>query len=196
MQITCPHCDLEFPISSGFADGEGKRLAALFVEFEPKLGRATLAYLRLFKPPKATLRTSRAVKLVQALWELVCAGSVCKDERSGLLRPASQALWADGIDQMLQASAALSLPLENHDHLRAVVYGLADAADAKRERAREVDARAVRQRPVGVSPAGPPEDRLQNELAWLRQQVGYGAMDEAEYERRAAEAREKFGGTA
>ena len=195
MQIICPHCDHVFPIECGFSDVDGKRLAALLAEFEPVLGRATLSYLRLFKPPKTALRTARAVKIVQALWELVRAGTVCKDERSGLRRPASQALWADGVDQMLQGSAALSLPLENHNYLRAVVYGLADAADAKRERTHEADMRAGRNRPAGVSPAAPPEDRLQNELAWLRQQVGYGAIDEAEFEQRAAQARAKFGGT-
>ncbi len=60
MRITCPNCCESYPIDAGFADDDGKRLAALFAGMEPVLGRAVIGYLRLFRPAKTALRTVRA----------------------------------------------------------------------------------------------------------------------------------------
>ena len=137
MRITCPNCAETYPIEAGFAAADGKRLAVQFAELEPVLARAVISYLRLFKPPKSALRTARAIKIIEELRALVEPGTVCRDERSGLRRPATQAMWAGGIDQMLATPGKLSLPLANHHYLRAIVFGIADQADAKTERARE-----------------------------------------------------------
>lgn len=40
MQLQCPCCGEQFPVEAGFADTDGKRLAALFAGLDPKLGRA------------------------------------------------------------------------------------------------------------------------------------------------------------
>jgi hypothetical protein len=144
MQLTCPECQTRFPLAAGFADDDGKRLAALLAGMEPTLGRAVIGYLRLFNPGKQGLRTSRAVKLVTELQALVQACDVCRDERGGVRRPATPALWAEGIEQMLAQSDGLTLPLTHHHYLRAIVYGVADKADADSERARENALRAPR----------------------------------------------------
>lgn len=189
MQVTCPCCDVEFPIEAGFADDDGKRLAAVLADFEPALGRSVLRYLRLFKPAKTALRSARAAKLVRELAELAKAGTVCRDERSGLRRPASAAVWNAGIEQMLANRTALSLPLENHNYLRAVVFGLADQADAQAEQAREQARRTPRRTTDGPSPIRPAEDPLKATLAWLRQQLEYGQIDPDEYASQVAAAR-------
>lgn len=192
MQLSCPCCAERFPIEAGFIDDDGKRLAALFAGMEPGLGRAVVGYLRLFKPPKQQLRSARAVRIVSELLELVDAGSVCRDERGGMRRPATQALWTEGIEQMLGDAGKLTLPLANHNYLRAIVYGLADKADAAAEREREECLRAGSvARPAAK--AAVPVDRLANELAFLRQLRDYGQLDPVEYERRAEETRQRFG---
>ena len=43
MRLQCPCCGEQFPFEAGFADAEGKQLAALFADLEPRLGRAVLA---------------------------------------------------------------------------------------------------------------------------------------------------------
>lgn len=177
MQLTCPCCSTEFPIDAGFADADGKRLAALFVEFEPALGRAVIAYLRLFKPRKTALRTARAVKLVQQLLDLVKAPNVCRDERGGVRRPATPAVWTAAIEQMLQGREKLVLPIDSHNYLRAIAFGLADAADAVVERKKEADLR-VGNRPQETSVEADP---AREHLAWLKQQRDYGAIDDGEY---------------
>jgi len=191
MRMTCPECGAQAHIAAFFVEDDGKRLAGLFAEMEPVLGRAVLGYLGLFKPAKNALRLSRAVKLVQELLHLVNAGTVCRDERGGVRRAATPGLWAQGIETVLTQRPSLTLPLDNHHYLRAVVFGLADKADAAAERQREDDARAGRQR-GGVSPVVVSETPLQTQLTWIAQQVNYGTMSEAEAEMARAQAREKY----
>ena len=73
-----------------------------------------MAYLRLFKPPKTGLRPARWIKLASQVLALVQAGSVCRDERSGVRRAASPQLWAEGMEIMLAQRDSLTLPLETH----------------------------------------------------------------------------------
>lgn len=195
MRVTCPNCCESYPIDAGFADDDGKRLAALFAGIEPVLGRAAISYLRLFRPVKSALRTSRAIRLVEELLDLVRPGTVCRDERGGLRRPAPPAVWAAGIEQLLAAPGKLTLPLSNHHYLRAVVYGLADQADAAAERQREADAR-VGTRRGGPSDATVRETPLQVELAFLRDQLRLGAIDQTTHDDRAGAARIKHGAKA
>lgn len=125
MRVQCPCCGEQFPLEAGFLDDEGKRLAAQFADIEPRLGRAILGYLRLFSPAKRGLRTTRAIKLVEELMSAVNAGTVTRDARTADSKPATPAMWATGIDQMLAQRERLTLPLDNHHYLRAVVYGIA-----------------------------------------------------------------------
>jgi hypothetical protein len=125
MRVQCPCCAEQYPLEAGLQDDNGKRLAALFAGLEPKLGRAVLAYLRLFSPAKRSLRMTRAIKLVEELVALVEAGAVSRDARTNESRPATSRMWALGIEQMLQQRERLQLPLENHNYLRAVVWGIA-----------------------------------------------------------------------
>jgi hypothetical protein len=112
-------------MEAGFLDDEGKRLAAQFADIEPRLGRAILGYLRLFSPARRGLRTIRAIKLVEELMAAVNACTVTRDARTTDSKPATPAMWTAGIDQMLAQRERLSLPLDNHHYLRAVVFGIA-----------------------------------------------------------------------
>lgn len=190
VKVTCPCCSSDFPIEAGFSDADGKRLAALMVEFEPALGRAVLSYLRLFKPAKTSLRVSRAISIVAELLDLVRTGTVCRDERNGLRRPAPASVWIAGIEQML-AQSGIETPLDGHSYLRKVVFGLADQVDARTERAREDALRSPTGPRIGASPKGAPETPLAAKMAWLRSQLDYGAIDKAEHDKRVAEARQE-----
>lgn len=193
MRATCPDCGTQGHVSAFFAEDDGKRLAAILAGMAPELGRATIAYLGLFKPAKTALRMARAVKLAQELDELASAGNVCRDERSGVRRPCSAATWAAGIEVMLAQRASLSLPLENHNYLRAVVYGMADKADAAAERQREEDARAGRSRTATATKPEPAETKLQNQLSWIANQLRTGLMTPEEAEAERAKAHAKYG---
>ncbi len=193
MRATCPECGAQAHIAAMFAEEDGKRLALVIADMPRELGRAVLGYLGLFKPAKTALRLARAAKLAQEVADLVAAGSVCKDERSGVRRPAGPALWAAGIEQMLTARASLVLPLESHGYLRAVVFGLADKADAAQERQREEDARVGKhlRSASGTTPSPHQETPLERQLAWIARTLDMGGLtpEEAEEEREKAYAK-------
>lgn len=193
MNVTCPSCGVDFAIEAGFLEGDGKRLAAILAGMDAAVGRATVVYLRLFKPPKTSLRLARAAAIAKEVADLVDAGSVARDERTGVRRPATPAMWAAGIEQMLAQRDSLELPLTGHGYLRAVVFGLADQADASAERQREVDARAGRREPAGPAPASADESKLQNELDYLGGLLKLDKISQAEYAKRAQAARDRHG---
>lgn len=176
MRLQCPCCGEQFPFEAGFADAEGKQLAVLFADLEPRLGRAVLAYLRLFSPAKRGLRTTKAIKLVEELMLLVNASSVTRDARTTESKPASPALWAAGIEQMLTQRERLSLPLDNHHYLRAVVFGIAS------------DPQQVKQ----AAPAKPRQvvsvrSQRQDQIGRINSDVMLGLLTKEEGERRVAE---------
>lgn len=186
MRTTCQNCGESQPLEAGFLDDDGKRLAMLCAEMEPVLGRAVLAYLPLFKPAVSKLRTARAVKIVQQLAVLIDAGTVCRDERGGIRRKATPAMWAEGIDQILANLRTVELPLANHNYLRAVVFGLADAVDADAERRKEADMRVGKHRQLASENVDPARERI----AYLRQQLEYEQIDQVTYDAEVRKASE------
>ena len=198
MRATCPDCGAQGHVSAFFAEDDGKRFAVQLAGMQPELGRAVIAYLGLFKPVKTALRMARAVKLVQELIALVDTGDVCKDERNGVRRPASPSTWAAGIETMLVQRAALTLPLENHNYLRAVVFGLADKADAANERQKETNARAGKHLNTasGKSASTGEESRLVAQLQWINDMVAKDQFTEEQAEAERAKAHEKYGSQA
>ena len=179
MQMQCPCCGEQFPFEAGFADADGKQLAALFAKLEPKLGRAVLNYLRLFSPAKRGLRMTRAIRLVEELLALVEAGVVQRDARTTDSKPAPPRLWTAGIEQMIAQRDRLSLPLESHNYLRAVVFGI--AADPAQAQA------AAPAKPSRT--ASTPQQSLQDAIGRIEADLRLGLIDEAQAESRRQAAR-------
>lgn len=125
MRLSCPCCGQQFPLEAGFAEADGKRLAALFAPCDPKLGRALLDYLRLFSAPSRNLRLPKAIVVVEELLALVDSGTVQRDARTPDNRAATVRHWVMGMEHMLSSRERLTLPLDSHRYLRAVVWGLA-----------------------------------------------------------------------
>jgi hypothetical protein len=194
MKITCPSCGEEFPIEAGFLDGDGKRLAAAFAEFEPALGRQVIQYLRLFSPPKTKLRLSRAVKIVESLKALVDADTVSADDRIGVRRAATSTMWARGIELMLADEQLVrgcrANPMANHNYLRKVVFGVAESHEAENERKRELDrARPARRAAEQPDPAIDARTQALNaKLAEILRAFNAGEIDQHEALRRRSEA--------
>lgn len=191
IQLTCPCCGTAFPWEAGLVEADAKRLGAVLADMEPALARAAMSYLRLFKPPKTALRLPRAVKLLQEVAALVSDGTVCRDERSGVRRPAPPAIWIAGIDQMLHQADRLTLPLTGHGYLRQVAFGLADEADAAAERQREADKRAGRHlaQPESGGAFAQRNFALHDALMRIDADLRLSLIDQGEADRRAAEAR-------
>lgn len=198
MHITCPSCGTDFPLEAGLLDADAKRLAALFAGLEPVLGRAAIGYLRLFAPPKNRLRLSKAVRLMEQLVDLVGEGTVSADDRVNIRRPATQALWAAGIEHMLGdaklVTGCRTSPLANHNYLRKVVFGLADQADAAAERAREEGLRRRESTTGGAPQTVNRTLALSNAINDIEAQVRLGMITREDAEQRKAAARKEHAG--
>lgn len=189
MKITCPCCATGFPLEAGLIEADAKRLAAVLADMEPPLARAAISYLRLFKPAKQELRLVRAHALLVELLDMVKAGVVSRDERTGVQRVCTPALWMAGMEQMQQQSQRLELPLKNHHYLRAIVYGLADKADAKAEQQQHRDAQSRSGHSSGPQVAALDEETIHRQ--WLKQQLDRGLMTTEQCEANLAEYRQK-----
>lgn len=185
----CPSCGYAGQIEAFLIEPEAKRAIARVAMLEPGIGKVMGPYLRLFGSGKRGVQLRRAVKLIDDLVALVEAGEVCRDERVGVRRVATPAMWATGIEQMLATPP--SGPLQNHHYLRAVVFGLADQADAQAERLREENARAGRRPATAKSMAA--DDPVAAAVSWTRQQVEFGAMTQDQADAYVAKVRAKRG---
>jgi hypothetical protein len=177
MQLQCPCCGIQFPVEAGFADADGKRLAALLAGIEPKLARALIGYLRLFSPAKRGLRMTRAIRIVEELLELINAGAVQKDARTTIAKSAPPRLWLAGMEQMIAGRERLSLPLDNHNYLRAVVFAIASDPDQTQ----------ALQAPKG-SKAPNPRQLYQEKVGRIEADLRLGLISKEEAQKRLSEA--------
>lgn len=187
----CPSCGFAGEIEAFLVEPDAKRAIARVAALDPALGRVIAPYLRLFGTGKRGVQLRRAVKLIDELVDLVDAGAVCRDERVGVRRPATPAMWAAGIEQMLAAPP--SGPLQNHHYLRAVVYGIADTAEAVAERALEAQRRSGTQRRSGPS-GKEDEDIVANAIRYAAHMLGLGGFDQAQHDDYIQRARARADG--
>lgn len=189
----CPSCGFRGDVEAFLVEPDAKRLVARVATIDPDLGRAVLPYLRLFSG-KRGLRITRAIKLIDELLALVQPGQVCRDERMGVRRPATIAMWVAGIEQMLAAPP--NGELSNHHYLRAVVFGIADAAGADAERRLESDRKTGKQRESGgVTPTiARPADPMAETRAWVQQMVSLERFSSDEAEAYLSQAQQRLGG--
>lgn len=185
----CPSCGFSGEIEAFLIEPEAKRAIARVAALEPAIGKLVGPYLRLFANGKRGVQLRRAVALIDELAALVDAGEVCRDERVGVRRPASPAMWATGMEQMIGRPP--SGPLKNHHYLRAVVFGIADSADAQAERQREESARTGRR--VSRSATGVTDDPVAVAQSWTRQQMEFAGMTQAEADAYVEGVRLKIG---
>lgn len=173
MRLSCPCCGQQFPLEAGFAEADGKRLAALFTQCDPKLGRALLDYLRLFSAPSRNLRLPKAIALVEELLALVESGVVQRDARTPDNRAATVRHWVMGMEHMLSSRERLTLPLDSHRYLRVVVWGLAGEPLPPEPKA-----------PVRSSSSAPVLPSYQEKHSKITGDLMLGLIDQAEAERR------------
>lgn len=186
----CPSCGYHGDLEGFLVEVDARRAVARVAALDPAVGRTLPNYLRLFGTGKRGVQLRRAVKLIDALAALIEVGTVCRDDRGDARRPATPQMWAEGMEQMIQTPP--SGALKNHNYLRTVVYSLADAADAAAERQREERARVGAHRPPQGKSTSPGQDRLANELAYLRQMLDYGRLTADEHKEKAEAARQRW----
>lgn len=98
----------------------------------PEVGKVSLAYLALFRPPQRALSWRKSLKILNDLAALIAPGHIQIQGKPA--RPCPPVLWAMAMEQMA-GRTDLQRPMKNHNYLRQIVWQLADQADAGREQA-------------------------------------------------------------
>lgn len=134
----CPECGMSADLAAFVSQGENNQALAAALEIPSTLGPRVIRYLGLFRPPSRALAASKALRLLTELRDTIASGRI---DRKGVSRPAPVGVWATALDQLLERPPS-KLPLTGHGYLFEIVAGVADKADAERERAAEESARS------------------------------------------------------
>lgn len=135
----CPICHSEISLEALIEDDAGRELLNTIINIDGNCGRAVVAYLGLFKPQKNSLANSRALKIVQSLFELYPPSNVLE-----------KAL-IDTVEQVRRnrRETGRCEPLANHNYLKkvyesvkpqfAVVRSEVKSADSLEKQQRQAD---------------------------------------------------------
>ena len=129
----CSRCGFKAPVICFIDAAQDSQTVQLYVQLPAELQKPFLKYLSLFRPASGcTLQPSKAERLTGEFLTLVTRSHI--SEKGKVDRPCYPSLWAMGMERMQEQAATLTLPMKNHNYLRAIVYQLADQADSKQER--------------------------------------------------------------
>lgn len=193
MKITCPACHAQFSLEAAVNLMGSRQALAAALQTPARVGKVMIQYLALFRPKSRALSLDRVGKLISELLPQIEAGHVI---RNGLTRPAPAEVWREGMEHVLSLRDAdrLTLPLKSHGYLLEVVAGLAEKAEAGREREREEQLRA----PYRTDGWTDSEPELVSAAVWLSRALGdidsdlrLGLIDEPTAKERRDQARQQ-----
>jgi hypothetical protein len=141
--LCCPSCGGEMSLDVLISHSELRQATFALVEKSLALGSLTMRYVALFRPAKNRMSADRWAKLITQLLPDLQRNAIDHKGREWYMPLES---WKLGFEAMLEKAAAgkLTLPLENHNYLYAVLAGLADKVEAVVEEATERSRRAER----------------------------------------------------
>jgi len=135
MKGICQTCGATAPIEWFLTTTKDRQCMQVLSELPQAVSHQCLHYLVLFKPRSGRAMTAaKAQRVLTELKTIVETGFVKVKGRVG--RPCPPAIWALAMEQMVERRDQLDLPLENHNYLRKVAWGLADKADYQKEKKR------------------------------------------------------------
>jgi hypothetical protein len=146
MRLICPSCGATHSADAFNNDAAMRDVVAAISQLPGPVASRALGYLALFRPGKSALSWKRAGSLLRGLSELVKSPTICASGASSPARANSPAFWAQGMDTITERRPQ-TLPLKNHNYLRAVVYDIANQADKDSEKYKNASERNHSLRP-------------------------------------------------
>lgn len=165
MRLICPSCGATHSVEAWTNDPEAREALAIAAGLPREVARWALPYIALFRPEKRALTWKRARRLLEDLRDLVAAPEVQWNQKPP--RPNPPAAWARALEQIC-AHPPKRLPLESHNYLRAIQYGIADEIDGRAEAGR--DAEITRRREEEFTAEEMKENKRR--LAELKETIG------------------------
>lgn len=146
MKLICPACGFGADADGFIAELDQARALAAALKVPSALAGPLMSYLRLFRPEKRHLTSRKVEKLLGELLPMIAAGRVRWKGRDWA---APLDAWVAAFEELAGRRDKLTLPLDGHGYLMAVLAGGANRTEA----AAEAQTEQTRQR--GQQPATP-----------------------------------------
>jgi len=133
VRLTCPACGAVSSAEAWMNDADARAALRIVAELPWSVSRIVLSYLALFRTPGKGLKWTRALKLLADLDALMKASHVQWEQRPA--RANSAEAWGKAMERIIEHPPK-TLPLKNHNYLRAVAWEIADDIDKQLEKKR------------------------------------------------------------
>lgn len=144
-------CGLRTPLEVAIEHDAARRAVARCMESLGAVGQGMMAYMALHRPAERTLTWEKTARLLDELLGTYDAGVVTRDRITHRL---TDDVWTAALAAVRDAAPTLTLPLDGHGYLFAILASMAQKAAQTAER--EQAARARGETPVGYSAAHGP----------------------------------------
>lgn len=131
MKTICPACGAVASLESLLTDADARGFVDLFSKVPQGFQAVAIRYLALFRPKGRALQWRKASRLIESLLAEVEKGHI--QTGSSPARPAPVGIWTSAVQRIIDTPPA-SLPLQNHNYLKKIVWDIADVADRDREK--------------------------------------------------------------
>lgn len=134
MNGKCQTCGAVAPIEWFLSEDDHRQVRHLLILLPKEVQGVVFNYLALFRSQTGkALQVKKAVRLLTEIVALVEPGHVQVERKPA--RPCLPKFWAQAMEQMIERRDRLTLPMPNHNYLKAIAWDLADHEDARLERA-------------------------------------------------------------
>lgn len=150
-EFRCMACGVRTPVEIACEHEGAARVVSRCMASIGRVGTAMLSYLALHRPARQRLTWEKTERLLTELLDVYDAGAVVRDR---VRHPLSDDVWLAALAAVRDAVPTLSLPLDGHGYLFAILASMSQKAQQLAER--EQAARARGDTPVGYSAAHAP----------------------------------------
>ncbi|MBF0415614.1 MAG: hypothetical protein HQL79_07580 [Magnetococcales bacterium] len=133
MMLMCPCCQAVASLEAWTGNVAARNALAAISQLPGAVVRHTPGYLALFRPTSERgLPWEQVQKVVAELNALIGKGTVVHSHKAA--RPCPPEMWGVAMETVLAQVDKVKRPLKGHGYLITIAYGLADEADAAREK--------------------------------------------------------------
>lgn len=144
-------CGLRTPVEIACEHEGAARVVSRCMASLGRVGPALLSYLSLHRPARHRLTWEKTERLLTELLDVYDAGALVRDR---VRHPLSDEVWLAALAAVRDATPTLSLPLDGHGYLYAILASMSQKAQRAAEEERA--ARLRGETPVGYSAAHAP----------------------------------------
>jgi hypothetical protein len=182
----CPRCAYKAPILCFYQEAKDGRILAAYAKLPGQVQVHYFGYLSLFRPASGTaMQSAKAARLTLELADEVAKGFISRQGQVD--RSAAPRIWGMAMEQMMERSGSLTLPVKTHGYLKTIVYDIANKENAGQEQTtRSAEARG--QSPVRETMPSAEKRRRDLDAKWEKEQKEWDEENAKKLEKVSADS--------